>query len=161
MLDREPIGAPDHPRDAVMPERDAHHPAGRNLRLELRVIGGLQDLHRRGRRHQRHIYKACGERPRSARLVAVPCSVLPFLEAQQPDAPAVEAEYQPVAPRLARGLLAPDPARPGPRGCLSTDWGRRRGTGASSRPPSSPTGCWKTCLCAPPSPIPMPKPVTR
>ena len=45
-----------------MPERDAHHPAGRNLRLELRVIGGLQDLHRRGRRHQRHIYKVCGER---------------------------------------------------------------------------------------------------
>ena len=53
VLDREPVGAPDHPRDAVMPERDAHHPAGRNLR---RVIGGLQDLHRRGRRRQRHIH---------------------------------------------------------------------------------------------------------
>ena len=110
VLDREAVGRAHHPRDPVSHERDAVDLRRGDLRREFGMVDRLQQLHRDRRRGQ-------GERAHdhepydSQRPSDVPChrSVLHLFEAQQADASGLDAEGEPVAPVLARGLLAPDP----------------------------------------------------
>ena len=62
VLDPQPARDTDHLLHPIIAERDAADLAGGDPGRELRVVGRLQDLHRRGRRRRARIYLECGER---------------------------------------------------------------------------------------------------
>ena len=74
VLDLEAAGRADHAADAVVAERDAVDAGGGDFGRQLAMVGGLQYLHRQGRRSRAHIYKVCGKHPgRRQHCRSLPC----------------------------------------------------------------------------------------